>query len=224
MPSRISVVMCALTVFLATSRLTQAQTDSTKASLKQPTYELVPISSNCIMAGHERLNFSDNTPTMSGPTVCYQRFPFRRPVYFSIAISGQWAEAKEDTVDLNVVMPELSVGIACNLLGIPSVDRFLTSVIPMDVALSLGGRVAMDYAPYYLERHYHAGYDRDNLDSLGLNSRWYFDHVGWSYSFFEGFLLDKSIGQKIETGVSTPVAGENRVSRSYVRLGLVFNL
>jgi len=109
--------------------------------------------------------------------------------------------------------------LACNLLAVPTLDRLLTNLVPADLLFCLGVRASADYAPF-LEQHH---YKHPQPDTVEVNS-YHFDHLSWSYRVFAGFLLDRSVGLMTEGGASWPVAGEIRVSRTFLRFGFIFRL
>jgi hypothetical protein len=136
-----------------------------------------------------------------------------------------WAEedtaADVDSASAKIVvaMPEFSVGLACNFLAIPTVDKYLTQLVPADLLFSLGIRGAIDYAPYMRQLQFNV----KQADGKKVRTKFYFDHVGWSYRFFAAVLLDKSVGLLTEAGASRPVAGDPRVKRNFLRFGFLFN-
>jgi hypothetical protein len=202
-----------------TPNLLQAQPDTSAARARSMLQSSAIVQSICLSAGHSDLDFPSGVTDVAATSLVIELLPFRKPVFISMSAGGYWGEEDMDTVRLVVVMPELSAGIACNFLAVPTVDRLLTNVIPADLLLNLGVRASLDYAPYLLQHDYDVSIP-DSVETMHL----YWDHVSWSYRVFSGFILDKSVGLMTEIGASKPLAGELRVTRSFLRFGLIFRL
>lgn len=212
----VSALMISNTVFAQTSVKTAADSDT--VSMRRS------FSTHSFLAGHNRLDFAENRLDFSAVRLIYRRFVFGKPVYPSVIIGGQWAEQELDSVSLKMIMADLSAGVACNVLGIPTLDRYLETLIPGDVSLCLGSRFALDFTPYYLERRYREGFETSESRSDDEKSKVYIDNLGWSYSFFIGVIIDKSIGLTIERSVTEPLSGKFKVSRASTMFGIVYTL
>ena len=206
-------------VLVCAPGLLRAQPDTSSVAAKPLWRSHEVVRATCLQIGHSNLDFESAFPDLAATNIVIEPLQFGKPVFFSISGGGHWGEEKLDSALMTVVMPEVSLGLICNVLAIPSVDRAISQLIPADLLFMLGVHATADYAPYMVQLDYH----QTPPDSVE-ETTYHWDHVSWSYRILAGFVLDKSVGLLTEVGASKPIAGELRVARTFLRFGFIFHV